>query len=597
VHSVPLAAPRRRAALLAASLAVLATALMPAAPGAAAAEPDGATVLAQPTSLDEADVIDAQAPQHLFWGQVLGIDVDGSGNVVGTSGQGDSAIWTGHYLASQAFRYAVARAHLHGPNLSGPPDWEQRFADAKARIADAVAGLHRLINIAQDWHGGSPSATGGCTDRYPPPPSGTCPTVGGVFQGESGLLMRFCAPKGTPDYILGNQGPGVTPGIPWEDGQTWYCKAQISRDQYMGAMLGELAAFDTAGADDPALQAELEHDITAMTGYLVRHGWSVEYPNGDVAVPDTSQGFVNPLFDINPLERLHMVQGARHAADVAGTLQEKAFWEGVWAEELATSLPELHVEYALAIDDPKNSYYKFNLDYIANFDVIRLETDPATRTLLKQAFSELDASMSDDRNAHFEAISYALTGDRWRLDDAVTDTLDWIAYRNRMVTSVHNSARCGRDLKCVPDDYVQLDQGTPAGTVQVATASSSSMRALDPLPVDQRPESDFIWQRDPYTLDGSWSAGHIDPGVDYLLPYWMIRYYTEVNPPVHEPLPPYPGPTGGNDVPGATGVTLPLPQSSTIADCITGVTRGSAASCVALLDSIISVVPPIPGAP
>jgi hypothetical protein len=606
VHHVAAAPPRRRTALAAACLAALAAALSPAL--SAAAAPPGAasgTALAEAPYLAEADLIDGQAPQHLFWGQALGVFVDSAGSVVGTSGHGDSAIWTGHYLASQAFRYAVARDHVRGQqgnNQGQHADgdqrlWRQRMLDAKARIVDAAGGLHRLVTIAQYWKGGSPSASGGCTDRYPPPSAGTCPTVGGAFQGEAGLLMRFCAPAGTPPYIFGNQGNGVTPGIPWEDGQTWYCKAQISRDQYMGAMLGLLAAFDMAGPDDAALQAQLEHDITAMTGYLVRHGWSTLYPNGDVVYPDLSQGFANPLFVINPLERLHMVQGARHAAAVAGTPQDRLFWEGVWREELATQWPELHVEYMLAIAEPKDHYYKFNLDYASNFDVIRLEQDPATRLLLKQAFSELDASMADDRNAHFEAVTYALTGDRRRVDQAVRDTIDWIAYRNRTASSVHNSDRCGKDLQCVPADYVQIDQSTPAGTAQVATQNSSTLRSLTPLPVNQRPASDFIWQRDPYTLDGAWSSNEIEPGIDYLLPYWMIRYYTEVSPAAPEPLPPWPGPTGGNANPGATGVTLPVPQSSNIADCVTYITRGSTAWCTAIIDKIVAGVPAIAAAP
>jgi hypothetical protein len=585
---------RVRSAVVAAGLASLAAGLTPAVP-ATAGPPGQPTVLATAPYLAEADQIDGLAPRHLFWGQALAITLDSAGNVIATGGHGDSAIWTGHYLASQAFRYAVARAQLDG----NPPDaaqWERRLEDARARIADTAAGLHRLVNIARNWKGGSPSLSGGCTERYPPRTTGTCPTLGQVFPGEEGLLMRFCAPQGTPSYIFGDQGNGVTPGIPWEDGRTWYCKSQISRDQYMGVMLGLLAALDTAGDDDDALRAQLGHDIMAMTGYLVRHGWSTFHPNGDVVYPDLSQGFANPLFVINPLERLHMAQGARHAAMVAGTPQEKAFFEGVWREELATQWSELHGEYVLAIAEPKDHYYKFNLDYASNFDVIRLEKDPATRLLLKQAFSELDASLSNHRNAHFEAVTYALTGDDSRLSDAIKDTIDWITYRNRTVTSVRNSDRCGKDLTCVPADYVQFDQKTPVGTFQVATQSSSNRRSVTPLPVYDRPASDFIWQRDPFTLDGAWGNAE-EVGADYLLPYWMIRYYTEVHPAQHESLPPWPGPTGGVYSPGAIGVTLPVPQSSNIADCVTYLTRGSTAWCTAIIDKIIAGVPPIPAAP
>jgi len=553
------------------------------------------TALAESQYLQEADTIDAQAASQLFYGQVLAEYFDASGNVVGTGGHGDAAIWTGHYLASQAFRYAVARAYLGqhvgtgsagNPGEPGQPKpnpsiaaWQARLEDAKANVMAAFIGLHRDVNIAANWVGPSgPSLTGGCGDRYTHPSQ--CPTMGNnaVDAGQAGLLMRMCAPDSAPAYVFGDQGNGVTPNIEWTDqagpeagiDQKWHCKAQISRDQYMGTMLGMLAAFDMVGPDDPQLKADLAHDITTMTSYLVNHGWGVFYPDGDLPSPSNSNAngwwFYYPLFDINPLERMHMVAGARHVADVTG--QNQAYWDALWAQEVASDTPELTGEYMLAIDAPHQSYYKFNLDYASNFDVLREETNATFRQQVKQQFSELDASMSDDVNAHFEAVTYAVTGDRWRLNDAVRDLISWIPYRDRTTSSVTNSTRCKSaqnpqgDLRCVTDDYVNLDQPTPQGgpTVEVATQSpataqngSNPLRSTTPLALVDRPESDFIWQRSPFTLDGAWSPNGRDAGVDYVLPYWMIRYYSEVAPPLAESLPPWVGPTGGNSYSNTVG--------------------------------------------
>jgi hypothetical protein len=60
-------------------------------------------------------------------------------------------------------------------------------------------------------------------------------------------------------------------------------------------------------------------------------------------------------------------------------------------------------------------------------------------------------------------------------------------------------------------------------------------RACDPIPVADRPYQDFLWQRDPFEMrcngvncsgdqvdcDGSRESA----GIDYILPYWMARYY------------------------------------------------------------------------
>jgi hypothetical protein len=40
-----------------------------------------------------------------------------------------------------------------------------------------------------------------------------------------------------------------------------------------------------------------------------------------------------------------------------------------------------------------------------------------------------------------------------------------------------------------------------------------------------RPTTDFLWQRDPFQLAGGGYDTIEGPEVDYILPYWMGRYY------------------------------------------------------------------------
>jgi hypothetical protein len=52
-------------------------------------------------------------------------------------------------------------------------------------------------------------------------------------------------------------------------------------------------------------------------------------------------------------------------------------------------------------------------------------------------------------------------------------------------------------------------------------------KACDPIPVVERPYADFLWQRDPFGMkcDGDCDCSLESPGIDFILPYWMARYY------------------------------------------------------------------------
>jgi hypothetical protein len=59
-------------------------------------------------------------------------------------------------------------------------------------------------------------------------------------------------------------------------------------------------------------------------------------------------------------------------------------------------------------------------------------------------------------------------------------------------------------------------------------AACASNRACKPIPVNDRYPTDFLWQRSPFQLAGGGSGTLETPGVDYILPYWMARYYNVV---------------------------------------------------------------------
>ncbi len=52
-----------------------------------------------------------------------------------------------------------------------------------------------------------------------------------------------------------------------------------------------------------------------------------------------------------------------------------------------------------------------------------------------------------------------------------------------------------------------------------------SGQACSPIPIPLRVPTDFLWQRSPFQLSGGGSGIIEGAGIDYILPYWMARYF------------------------------------------------------------------------
>ena len=67
------------------------------------------------------------------------------------------------------------------------------------------------------------------------------------------------------------------------------------------------------------------------------------------------------------------------------------------------------------------------------------------------------------------------------------------------------------------DYYVDLSDRYPP--------ACGENQPCEPSPVNERPNTDFLWQRSPFSVSGG-RAGTIETAaIDYILPYWMARYY------------------------------------------------------------------------
>ena len=140
-------------------------------------------------------------------------------NVIMHGGMGDSAIWTGTYLAAESLRLMATGS-----------------ADARRQVERLVQTLHLWFNVS----------------------------------GDPGVLARWVAPAGQ------SSGTELDCSDPYHhcdieyDGQRWDYLGDISRDQYQGVMLGYALAYQALGEASEETRALIREDVVELVEELMR---------------------------------------------------------------------------------------------------------------------------------------------------------------------------------------------------------------------------------------------------------------------------------------------------------------------------------------
>src|SRR5713101_2535870 len=149
-----------------------------------------------------------------------------SDQIVGYTRCGDSALWTGHYLAAEAFRYKVTQS-----------------PDALNNVKQAIAGLKALADV-----------------------TGT------------NLLARCIVAENSP-FAAGIQSEEAQNGI--HIASPWIWVGNTSRDEYSGVIFGLGVAYDMV--DDPGVKSSISDLVTRLVRFLTGHNWSVVMPDGSIS--------------------------------------------------------------------------------------------------------------------------------------------------------------------------------------------------------------------------------------------------------------------------------------------------------------------------
>jgi hypothetical protein len=263
------------------------------------------------------------------------------GTVLHWGSGGDSAIFTGQYLASQAFRYSVTND-----------------PDALANVKHALKGIGKLLDV----------------------------------NGASGLLARNAAPLGS----IVEQRMGDRFRTTVIDGVTWVGRQGtkgISRDQYSGVFFGLSIAYELV--DDQVVRTKCARRLEMMLDYLVGNDWVVTEDRGPIGTGPGS-GSRGPTFwagianqKLTFLLMGHRFNPTKYAAEISaqGPLAENS-WFGAWTGTFGV-----------------DHYYKFNLSHLAYYNYFRLETDQVRWQGFERAYRIIRRFVGHHRNAHFDLIA------------------------------------------------------------------------------------------------------------------------------------------------------------------------------------------------
>jgi hypothetical protein len=348
--------------------------------------------------------------------------------IVGYTHAGDSAIWTGHYLAAEAFRYAATRS-----------------PDALANAWRGLWGIRALLDVTKS------DVLARC---FIPADS---PYLAEIRQQEGGHEAYYSNLGSQPFVWIGN----------------------TSRDQYSGVMFGLSVAYEML--DDPEARAFIRTDVTRILNNLLSHNWNVVMPDGKIST----------TFLQRSDQQLSFLQVGRR-------INPQAF---DWTYKVYRTFYSFWVFSPILFDnaDDHNHYFKFNINYINFYNLVRLEENSSPfKGIYMNAYRLLRGATETHGNAHFNLIDRVLSGQNPGRDSETVNLLNsWLqrSRRDYWIDLRNKYAACGDD------------------------------RACSAIPIQERINTDFLWQRSPFLLFGGGFGTTETAGIDYLLSYWMARVY------------------------------------------------------------------------
>ncbi len=282
-------------------------------------------------------------------------------------------------------------------------------------------------------------------------------------------------------------------------------KGHTSSDEIVGTFFFYSVFHDTVAKDDPALKNRVASAVGAIAGHILDHNlylvdvdgkpttwgrWNPEYVN---------TAFVGGDRRLNSIEILSFLQLAHH---VTGSERFKdAFYDLVrkhgYAGNTTRYLPDPMGEWNHSDDE---------LYWLSYYNLIKHCFDEELKaTFMKSVRAHVEATRRK-KNPVWNFIFGGVTGEAIDLDGSIfilrrfpLDNRDW-RMQNSHRLDIRIDARPGVEPEAVPV-----------------------------LPPDERRIQK--WNGNEMGLDGGGDGNSPESGAEYLLPYWMGRYFGFISPP------------------------------------------------------------------
>src|SRR5262249_143465 len=168
------------------------------------------------------------------------------------------------------------------------------------------------------------------------------------------LLARCIVPVDSPfapGITQEEKYHGIYVGAVNNRGYFWI--GNTSRDQYSGVMFGLGVAYDMV--DDPLVRREVAALTTRLVDFLRHNNWTIVMPDGGIS----------SLFLGRADQQLAFLQIARH--------MNSSRFSAAYTTTAVFGAFETLAPISIEVLDSHSSYYKFNLDTINLYSLIRLE--------------------------------------------------------------------------------------------------------------------------------------------------------------------------------------------------------------------------------
>ncbi|MFC1888609.1 hypothetical protein ACFL4G_02520 [Thermodesulfobacteriota bacterium] len=422
------------------------------------------------------------------------------------TGENDG-LWTGLYITSQAFRYAVTR--------------DREALDVLLLMMEGmelgmrITGVSGLFTREYKTPGIEGMSCPSNPNHYIPSddkkdnrwvkvdPDGTIV----IYDGEGEAWVRT-------DHRV----PEEFGGYCWLD--------NISQDEYAGHMLALASIY--ALVDDPVVRGKAAALAEEVSEHLMING--LNFVDWDCRITEHGKLWFNPAFTLGFFKPGVVASGREDLLDFYDNcllakgepMYDCMFWRKILSFSYADLLePVARTALYVGHDGCKSNWNNFAMVFCAIFSLLLHEHDPDVRALVAESL-ENQLFYHDDNVREMAGQHNA----GWTM----------------MYTSMKNlgPGSTGQDIAAIEDAICALQQfpeskASPelhVGEDEFPTDCNCESRfegrylTFDPVPVYLRCPATFTWWSNPYSHQHcDENPRYIKHPADYLMPYWMGRYF------------------------------------------------------------------------